>query len=94
MSTCDYLNSQCLNVGRAVRTADVVSKVELDLVPADVETHRNHAYERLDSGRRLVVAGSETPSDILVIEHLHSVCTHAMPARYIIGYYNKLYMGH
>lgn len=70
LHTYTYLNTACLDVVRAVGTAGEVAQVELDLVPAFVQPHRHGADERLDACRRLVIAGSEAPSQILVIHHL------------------------
>ena len=55
----------------SVGSAGEVGQVELDLVPTLVETHGHGADERLDSGGALVVGGSESTSDVLVVEHLH-----------------------
>ena len=60
----------CLNVVGAVGSSREVGQVELDLVPAAVQTHRQHAAERVNARRALVVAGAEPPSDVLVVEDL------------------------
>jgi len=65
------LNAQRLNVVGAVRTASEVGQVELDLVPALVQTHRHRADERLHSGRRLVVRRTESASNVLIVQNLH-----------------------
>merc|ERR1719487_2637656 len=49
------LNTQCLDVVRAVRTAREIRQVELDLIPALVKTHWHGADEWLHPRRRLVV---------------------------------------
>lgn len=65
------LDSQCLDVVGSVGSSSKVRKVELDLVPAVIKPHWHRANERLHSCSRLVVTGSETPSYVLVIEHLN-----------------------
>lgn len=65
-----HLHSQGLDVVGAVRTAREVGQVELDLVPAVVQPHGHGADEGLHPSRALVVAGPETPTDVLIIQHL------------------------
>mmetsp|Transcript_4432 Transcript_4432/g.11627 ORF Transcript_4432/g.11627 Transcript_4432/m.11627 type:complete len:264 (+) Transcript_4432:95-886(+) len=65
------LDTERLDVVRAVRTTRKVRQVELDLVPALVEAHRHRANERLHARGRLVVGGAEAAADILVVKHLH-----------------------
>ena len=60
-----------LNVVGAVGASSKVRQVELDLVPAAVEAHRQHAAERVDASRALIVAGAETTSHVLIVEDLH-----------------------
>ena len=60
-----------LDVVGAVGASSEVRRVELDLVPAAVQAHRQHAAERMDASCALVVAGAETTSNVLVIEDLH-----------------------
>jgi len=54
-----------------VGTSGEIGQVKLNLVPALVESHGHSANERLDTGGRLVVGGSEPTANVLVIEHLH-----------------------
>lgn len=68
---CVNLHAQSLHVVRSVGAARKVGQVELDLVPALVQSHRHRADERLDAGRRLVVARPEAPSHVLVVEDLN-----------------------
>lgn len=68
----NYLDSEGLNVVGTVGTAGEVGQVELNLVPAVVESHGHGANEGLDSRRALVVAGPEPPPYILVIQHLNA----------------------
>lgn len=65
------LNSQGLNVVRAIRPTREVRQVELDLIPPLVQAHWHRANERLHSGRRLVIRRSESPLHALVVEDLH-----------------------
>lgn len=65
-----HLHSQGLDVVGAVRTTREVGQVELDLVPAVVQPHGHGADEGLHPSRALVVAGPETPTDVLIIQHL------------------------
>jgi len=64
------LHSQGLDVVGSVGSSGEVGQVELDLVPSLVQSHGHRADEWLDSGGRLVVGGSESPPDALVVEHL------------------------
>ena len=59
-----------LNVVGTVGTAGEIRQVELNLVPALVETHGHGADEGLDTGGRLIVRGTESPAHVLVIEDL------------------------
>jgi len=60
-----------LDVVGAVSASSEVREVELDLVPAAVQSHRQHAAERVDASRALVVAGAEPTTNVLVIKNLH-----------------------
>ena len=60
-----------LDVVGTVGTTSEIRQVELNLIPALVESHGHRADERLNTGRALVVRGSESPAHVLVIEHLH-----------------------
>jgi len=65
--TSAYLDSKCLNVVGAVSSACEVRQVELDLVPAFIESHRHRTDERLDARCALVVAGTESSTYVLVV---------------------------
>ena len=65
-----YLNSEGLNVVGAIGSSSEVGKVELDLVPSVVESHRHCADEGLYSSSRLVVASSESSADVLIVQNL------------------------
>jgi hypothetical protein len=65
------LHAQCLYIVSAVGASGEVGEVELDLIPAFVETHRHCADEWLDASGRLVVGCAEATSYIFVVEHLH-----------------------
>ena len=61
-----------LNVVGAVGATREVGQVELDLVPAGVQSHRQHAAERVHARRALVVARAEPAPDVLVVQDLHT----------------------
>lgn len=65
------LHAQSLDVARAVGSAGEVGQVELDLVPALVESHGHGADEGLHAGGALVVRSSESSLDVFVIQDLH-----------------------
>ena len=67
-----HLYAMRLDIVGAVGASSEVRQVELDLVPAAVEAHRQHAAERVNARRALVVAGAEPTSDVLVVEDLQS----------------------
>merc|ERR1712070_761837 len=64
------LNSEGLDIVRAIRTPGEIGQVKLNLVPALIESHRHSTDERLDSSGGLVVGCTEPAADILVVEHL------------------------
>ena len=64
------LHTQGLDIVGAVGSAGEIRQVELDLVPSLVETHRHRADEGLHTGGALIVARTESTSDILVVEDL------------------------
>ena len=61
------LDALGLDVVGAVGATGEVRQVELNLVPAFVETHRHGTDERLDTSRGLVVRRAETTTNVLVI---------------------------
>ena len=68
------LNPQRLHVVGPVGSPREVRQVELDLVPALVQSHRHRADEGLHSGGGLVVTRSESSPDVLVIQDLDLKC--------------------
>lgn len=60
-----------LDVVGTVGTAGEVGQVELNLIPALVESHWHGADEWLHTGGRLIVGGTEAAAHILVIQNLH-----------------------
>ena len=64
------LDSEGLDVVGSVSSASEVTQVELDLVPALVQSHWHRADEGLHSGGALVVGGPEATTDVLVVEDL------------------------
>ena len=68
------LHSQRLDVVRAVSPPREIGQVELDLVPALVQTHRHRADERLHSCCALVVRCPKPSAHVLVVQYLHLKC--------------------
>ena len=68
------LNPQRLHVVGPVSSPGEVGQVELDLIPALVQSHRHRAYERLHSGGGLIVACSEPSPHVFIIQDLHLEC--------------------
>jgi len=66
------LDAECLDVVGAVRPPREVGQVELDLVPAVVQSHRHRADERLHPRRALVVARPESTTNVLVVQYLRT----------------------
>ena len=65
------LNSQSLYIIGTVGSSSEIRQVELNLIPTFIESHGHGADEWLDSGGRLIVGGSESSSDTLIIENLN-----------------------
>ncbi len=65
------MNSERFDVVGAVGASGEVGQVELDLIPAVVESHGHGANEGLDSRGALVVAGAEATPHVLVVQDLH-----------------------
>ena len=65
------LDSEGFDVVGTVSTSGEVGEIELNLVPAFVESHGHGTDERLNTGSGLIVGGAESSADVLVIEHLH-----------------------
>ena len=59
------------NVVGTVGTTGEIRQVELNLIPAFVETHGHGADERLHTGSGLIVRSAETTAHVLVIQNLH-----------------------
>ena len=64
-------DSECFNIVGAVGPAGKIRQIELDLVPAFIQSHGHCTYKWLNSSRRLIVRRPESSSNILIIEHLH-----------------------
>ena len=62
-----YLYSQSFDVVGAVGSPREIGKIELDLIPAVVESHRHRADERLHPRRRLIIARAKTTSHVLIV---------------------------
>ena len=65
------LNSEGFYVVGTVGPSGEIRQVELNLIPALIKSHGHCANEWLDSGSGLIVGGSESTSNALVIEDLH-----------------------
>ena len=65
------LNSEGFYVVGTVGPSGEIRQVELNLIPALIKSHWHCANEWLDSGSGLIVGGSESTSNALVIEDLH-----------------------
>ena len=68
-----YLNSEGFDIVCSVGAAREVGQIELNLIPAIIESHRHGADEWFHSRCTLIVASTESPSYILVVQHL---CTY------------------
>jgi len=64
------LDAEGFDVVGSVGAPGEVGEVELDLVPALVETHGHGTDEGLDPRGGLVVGGTEATADVLVIQNL------------------------
>jgi hypothetical protein len=64
------LHSKSFYVVSTIGSSCEIRQVELNLIPPLIKSHRHCANERLDSGSRLIVWGSESSSDTLIIEYL------------------------
>ena len=62
---------ESLNIVGTVSSSCEIGQVELDLIPALIESHGHCADEGLDTSGGLVIGSSESTAHILVIEHLH-----------------------
>ena len=70
-TVCMDLNSKGLYVIGTVSSPCEIGQVELNLIPALIQSHGHCANERLYSGGRLIVGGSESSSYALVIKYLY-----------------------
>jgi hypothetical protein len=64
------LHSQGLDVVGTVGSSSEIRQVELNLVPALIKSHGHSTDEGLYPGGTLIVRGSETAANVLVIKHL------------------------
>ena len=56
-----------LDIVGAISSSGEVAEIELDLVPALIESHGHRADEWLDTRCALIVGGSESSSHVLII---------------------------
>ena len=64
------LNSKGLYVIGTVGSSGEIRQVELNLIPSLIKSHRHGANKWLDSGSGLIVGGSESSSNTLIIQNL------------------------
>lgn len=64
------LNSKGLYVIGTVGSSGEIRQVELNLIPSFIKSHRHGANKWLDSGSGLIVGGSESSSNTLIIQNL------------------------
>ena len=69
-----HLNAKCLNVVGTVGASREIGQIELNLIPAVVESHGHGADKGLDARGALVVACAKSAPNVLVVEHLHLEC--------------------
>ena len=70
MACVDYLPER-LDIVGTIGSSCEIGQVELNLIPALIESHGHCADEGLDTSGGLVIGSSESTAHILVIEHLH-----------------------
>jgi hypothetical protein len=70
-TVCVNLNPNSLHVVRSVGPASEIGQIELNLVPAFVQTHRHGANKRLHSRCGLIIRGSKPPLYTFIIENLY-----------------------
>lgn len=66
------LHAKRFDVIGSVGSPREVGQIELDLIPALVESHRHRADEWLDASGGLVVAGTEASAHIFIVQHLNA----------------------
>lgn len=64
-------HAKSLYIVASVSSSCEIWQVELNLIPALVESHRHCADEWLHSCCRLIIWGSKSSSDIFVVQNLH-----------------------
>lgn len=65
-----YLHSEGLDVVCPICSPGEIREVELDLIPAVVQSHRHGAYEWFDSCCGLVIGGPKPSTCVLVVQNL------------------------
>jgi len=65
------LDSERFDVVGAVGSPREIGEIELNLIPAVVESHGHGANEGLHSRRRLIIARPKSTPHVLVIQHLN-----------------------
>jgi len=62
---------QGLDVVGTISSPCEIGQVKLNLIPSFIQSHWHSANERLYTGGTLIVGGSESTTNILVIEYLY-----------------------
>ena len=65
-----YLYSEGFNVVSPISSSGEIRKIELNLVPTIIQPHGHCANEGFDSCGALVIACSETSTNVLIIKNL------------------------
>ena len=65
------LDSERFDVVGTVSATREVGKIELDLIPALIQSHRHRADERFHTGRALVVGSAEATPYVFVVKYLY-----------------------
>ena len=65
------LHSEGLDIVSTVGSSGEIGQVELDLVPALIESHWHGANERFYAGCALIVGSSKSAAHVLVVKNLH-----------------------
>ena len=65
-----YLDAERFDVVRSVGTTSKIRKIELNLIPAVIETHRHRTDEWFDTRRRLIITRTETTTNVSIVQNL------------------------
>jgi len=65
------LNPCSFNIASSISPSSKVTQVDLNLIPAIIQTQRHGAVEGTDPSAGLEVAGAEPPSEVFIIQDFH-----------------------